>query len=84
MRSIRTILVPVDFSRRSPWAVREAASIADKFGSRLILLHVAEPAPAEGYTGGEAPREDEAYDAEDLERLAEAEAPDADVEIVGP
>ncbi len=82
MRSIRSILVPVDFSERSRWAVREAASLADKFASKLILLHVAEPGPSDDYEGGEAPREDEAYEAEDLERLARAEAPDADAEVV--
>ena len=81
MPSIRTILVPVDFSELSCFAVREAASIADKFGAGLLLLHVAEPSQLDGYEGGEALGENEAYEAEELARLAQAEAPDANAEF---
>ncbi len=39
---MRTILVPVDFSDVTLRVVKAAAHLAKPFGSRLILLHVAE------------------------------------------
>src|SRR4051812_13023895 len=43
MRSISSILLPVDFSERSAPAARYAKSLAAHFGSNLILLHVLSP-----------------------------------------
>jgi nucleotide-binding universal stress UspA family protein len=37
--SIRTILVPVDFSDRSRDGLRYAIQFADEFGARIVLLH---------------------------------------------
>lgn len=37
---LRTILVPLDFSGKSRQALRYAAPIAQKFGGRIVLLHV--------------------------------------------
>lgn len=45
------ILVPVDFSARSPGAVRFAAELARTMGGCLALLHVAEPMPEAIFTG---------------------------------
>jgi nucleotide-binding universal stress UspA family protein len=39
-KSIARILVPVDFSICSTWALRHAEEVARRFGSELILLHV--------------------------------------------
>ena len=40
MIEIRTILVPTDFSECAAAAVRYAKQLAEKFGSRIHLLHV--------------------------------------------
>src|SRR5262245_55859864 len=40
MIEIRRILVPTDFSSHSQNALRYAAALAEKFGSRICLLHV--------------------------------------------
>ena len=42
---MKTILVPVDFSDVSGKVAETAASLAKVFGSRVILVHVAEPEP---------------------------------------
>jgi nucleotide-binding universal stress UspA family protein len=42
---MKTILVPVDFSDVTPLVAASAETIARKFGSRLVLLHVSEPEP---------------------------------------
>lgn len=41
---VRTILVPVDFSPPCKVALRHAAQLAEQFASKLVLLHVVEPA----------------------------------------
>lgn len=41
--SIKTILLPVDFSARAEEAAVYAASLARKFNSEVVLLHVLEP-----------------------------------------
>jgi nucleotide-binding universal stress UspA family protein len=43
MRSVSSILLPVDFSERSAPAARYARSLAAQFQSQLILLHVLPP-----------------------------------------
>ena len=43
MRSVSSILLPVDFSERSVPAARYARSLAAQFESQLILLHVLPP-----------------------------------------
>ncbi len=43
MRSVSSILLPVDFSERSAPAARYAKALAAQFGSRLVLLHVLPP-----------------------------------------
>jgi len=42
---MKTILVPIDFSDVSGKVLDAAASVAEAFGSRVILVHVAEPEP---------------------------------------
>jgi nucleotide-binding universal stress UspA family protein len=42
---MKTLLVPVDFSDVSGKVIETASSLAEAFGSRVILLHVAEPEP---------------------------------------
>jgi nucleotide-binding universal stress UspA family protein len=42
---MKTILVPVDFSDVSEKVVETAAEVAAAFGSKVVLLHVAEPEP---------------------------------------
>jgi nucleotide-binding universal stress UspA family protein len=41
---VRNVLVPVDFSENAEAAVRYAGDLARKFGGKLHLLHVVEPA----------------------------------------
>lgn len=41
---IKTILVPIDFSRQSMKALHYALSFAEQYGARLLLLNVVEPA----------------------------------------
>ena len=41
---VRNVLVPVDFSENAEAAARYASDLAQKFGSKLHLLHVVEPA----------------------------------------
>ena len=79
---MQTILVPLDLSERSPFAVREAASIAAKFDARLLLLHAVQAAPSADYEGGEFPAELEAYAAEELANLVTREAPQAQTETL--
>lgn len=40
---LKTVLVPVDFSKFSYKAVRYAAHMAEQFGARVKLVHVVEP-----------------------------------------
>jgi nucleotide-binding universal stress UspA family protein len=42
---MKQILVPIDFSRTSIEALRQAEIFAEKFGASLMLLHVVEKAP---------------------------------------
>jgi nucleotide-binding universal stress UspA family protein len=42
---IRRLLVPLDFSGKSRQALRYAVPVAEKFGARIVLLHVVEPVP---------------------------------------
>lgn len=66
MLSLKTILVPVDFSERSVHAAEHAAVLAKRFHSRIVLTHVIPPAPFEyaafdggAYTGTSMQREQE-------------------------
>ncbi len=43
MQSVSRILLPVDFSERSAFAARRALSLAARFGSEILLLHVLAP-----------------------------------------
>ncbi len=78
---IRTILAPIDESDRARQTVREAASIARRFNSKLILLHVEPPQVSADYDGAELAGEQEAWEAEELSQLARNEAPEAAVEL---
>jgi universal stress protein A len=40
---VRSILVPVDFSKSSLKAVSYAVAVAREYGAQLVLLHVVEP-----------------------------------------
>lgn len=42
---IKRILVPMDFSGQSRQALRYAIPLAEKFGARIVLLHVVVPVP---------------------------------------
>jgi nucleotide-binding universal stress UspA family protein len=82
MAPITTILVPVDFSDWSRFAVREAAGIAGRLGSKLLLLHVV-PSVDSGFTqfhGQESLGEREAYTAGELSQVAAREAPESSCE----
>ena len=84
MSPVKTILVPVDFSDRSYFAVREAASIADRFGAKLLLLHVV-PKPESGFAqfrGQESLGEREAYAAAELSQVAARDAPESACEEI--
>ena len=84
MSPVKTILVPVDFSDQSRFAVREAASIADRFGARLLLLHVV-PKPESGFAqfrGQESLGEREAYAAAELAQVAAQDAPECACEEI--
>ncbi|MDA0203954.1 MAG: universal stress protein [Acidobacteria bacterium] len=84
MSPITTILVPVDFSDQSRFAVREAASIADRFGAKLLLLHVV-PKSESGFAqfrGQESLGEREAYAAAELSQVAAREAPESACEEI--
>ena len=84
MSPVKTILVPVDFSDRSYLAVREAASIADRFGAKLLLLHVV-PKPESGFAqfrGQESLGEREAYAAAELSQVAARDAPESACEEI--
>lgn len=50
-KSIKSILVPLDFSASSRKALDYAASLARQFGARLTLLHVAEPVGTPDFAG---------------------------------
>lgn len=43
MLPFKTILFPTDFSATSAFAFRMACALARDYGSRIVLLHVAEP-----------------------------------------
>jgi hypothetical protein len=43
--SLKTIIVPIDFSPPSMTALKYATRLAKEFGSTLRLVHVVEPAP---------------------------------------
>ncbi|MCU0354246.1 MAG: universal stress protein [Cytophagales bacterium] len=49
---MRTILVPTDFSREAEQAVKVAASVAQKTGAKLRLLHVVQSVYAYEYNEG--------------------------------
>lgn len=42
---MKRILVPLDFSKTSIEALRQAETFGEKFGANLVLLHVVEKAP---------------------------------------
>lgn len=43
MPSLSKILLPVDFSERSPGAARYAKTLADRYDSEIVVLHVVTP-----------------------------------------
>ncbi len=58
--NIQQILVPTDFSDYSKKALKYAASVAERVGAKITLLHVAEPSssyPYAGYPFAEEPEE---------------------------
>jgi universal stress protein A len=86
-RSIRKILVPVDFSKRSREALRYAADFAGDRDCQLILLHVMEPMyyPADlGYPGVGTMQVTDDYKTSaraQLARLKEEEVPHMKVDL---
>ena len=90
MLKLKTILAPVDFSIRTEPEAQNAAEIATKFGSRLILLHViprfadahpTDPAAVEAYAHEFTAEVERGVDTA-LQALAERVAPGLDVERV--
>lgn len=47
MLQLKTILAPIDFSRRSLAAAEHAGVLAKRFGSRLVFVHVIPVSPYE-------------------------------------
>ena len=66
---IRSILVPVDFSRASERALDYAASLAGPFEAKLILLNVVEPFPAPDFTCSPMALDDDVIVAQAKEHL---------------
>lgn len=66
---IRSILVPVDFSRPSEKALDYAASLAGSFGAKLILLNVVEPFPTPDFAYSPMALDDNALVAQAKEHL---------------
>ncbi|MBU2929640.1 universal stress protein [Winogradskyella psychrotolerans] len=58
---MKKIIVPVDFSEYSEFALEAAASIAHKFGSELIVLHMLELSSAIISSGNEGLQEEAIY-----------------------
>jgi nucleotide-binding universal stress UspA family protein len=54
---LNKILVPTDFSDHSDQALRWGASLAEKYGALMVLLHVIPPAMEEVSTHGSASEE---------------------------
>jgi len=54
---VNKILVPTDFSDDSDQAIRWGASLAEKYGALMLLLHVIPPALEEASTHGSASEE---------------------------
>lgn len=90
MLSLKTILAPVDFSQRTEVEAKNAADIAKRFGSRLILLHViprfadtypADPTAAQAYSRQFSAEVEQGVDRA-LQLLASRVAPGVEVECV--
>lgn len=80
MLAIRTVLHPTDFSPRAEYAFRLAWALARDYQARLVLLHVAEPAPIIAGEGVVMPPT--AIDLDELRRRLESvAAPEAGVPI---
>jgi nucleotide-binding universal stress UspA family protein len=58
MLTIKTILHPTDFSNNSAFALQLACSLAQDYGARLVVLHVAAP-PVIIYSEGVVPPDPE-------------------------
>ncbi len=60
--ALKQILVPIDFSDCSLWALDFALTLAVPFGAKIILLHVVEPAVyQQGHLGITPPLEETNY-----------------------
>lgn len=76
MATVKTLLVPIDFSPSSESGARLAARLAERHKAQVILLHALPPRAeasgdsVEGYEGGESPNEADAYWAERLAEVA--------------
>lgn len=55
--NVTTILVPIDYSGQCDRALQWGASLAEKYGARLLLLHVI-PETSEGFSESRAERTD--------------------------
>ena len=78
MLPIRTILHPTDFSDRSAHALHLACALSRDYGARLIVLHVASPAPL---IAGEmpVPIDPEVHFQESEKQLTRLDIPDVGV-----
>jgi len=89
MLQLKTILVPIDFSERSIAAAEHAATLASRFGSNLVFLHVVPVSPYEYgnfesglYVGSKWPSEADLLKKLQVEltRVTEAFSPAVEVE----
>lgn len=77
MGSIKRILVPMDFSHSARQALELTTQLADKFGAKIILLHVFEFPAAAGQTLSHLLRKELEERRRELYRLIKGQAEDA-------
>jgi glycine betaine transporter len=78
--NVTTILVPIDYSGQCDRALQWGASLAEKYGARLLLLHVI-PETSEGFSESRAERTDPLLPFA-LDSLAVYRAPSAPEEVM--
>ena len=91
MLQLKTILAPIDFSKRSVAAAQHAGLLAKRFGSRLVFVHVMPLSPYEYgafesglYVGSKWPSESQVEKKlrADLAKLAAMLPPESGIEYV--
>jgi nucleotide-binding universal stress UspA family protein len=80
MLAVRTVLHPTDFSERSQYAFGLACALAQGYGARLIVLHVAE-VPTVAYGEGVVSPNPEELRAAAQEQLDRLQVPHTNVRV---